>query len=131
VWGVIWPTQRKAIANAQAVVAGGTGTPPEAKEVRRAACASRTNTLLSIPMLWFMASTSHFAGIGGFDSSEGGKRAIWIIVIVAVAAIAEAIALSTPAAGKPQAWHIDDHRRTIISGLVLTVVLYLVWEGLF
>lgn len=131
VWVVIWPAQKRAIANARNVLAGGepdAGLPPVA---RKAACASRTNTLLSIPMLFFMVATSHLAGFGGFDTGEGGDRAIWWLVIVVIAVVTEGIALSSPAAGKPQAWHIDDHRRTIIAGFVITVVLYAVWEGMF
>ena len=131
VWLVIWPAQKRAIANARNVLAGGeadAGLPPVA---RKAACASRTNTLLSIPMLFFMVSTAHLAGFGGFDTGEGGDRAIWWLVVVAIAVVTEGIALSSPAAGKPQAWHIDDHRRTIIAGFIITVVLYLVWEGMF
>src|SRR5688500_13318592 len=95
VWLVIWPAQRRAIANAQNVIAGGeadAGLPPL---LRRAATASRTNTFLSIPMLFFMVAAGHLLG-GTYDTSEGGKRAIWYVVILAVGAIAEAIALSAP-----------------------------------
>ena len=46
-------------------------------------------------------------------------------------AIVEGIALSAPAAGKPQAIHIDKHRNTIIAGFALAIVLYLLWEILF
>jgi len=52
VWGIIWPAQKRIIA---ATVAG---TPPDAALARRAFLASRTNTWLSLPMLFFMA-TSH------------------------------------------------------------------------
>ena len=45
--------------------------------------------------------------------------------------IFEAIALSAPAPGKPQAWHIDSHKNTIILGVILTIVLYVVVELLF
>jgi uncharacterized membrane protein len=131
VWLVIHPAQRRAIANARNVLAGGeadAGLPPVA---RKAACASRTNTLLSIPMLWFMVTTGHFASSGAFDTSEGGDRLIWWLVIVVVAAVAEFIALSSPPAGATQAWHIDNHRNTIIAGFVIAAVLYLIWEALF
>ena len=52
VWGVIWPAQKRIIA------ATGAGTPPDAALARRAFLASRTNAWLSLPMLFFMA-TSH------------------------------------------------------------------------
>ena len=131
VWLVIWPAQKVAIASAQGVLAGREADPAAAAMARRAACASRTNTFFSIPMLFFMVATGHLAAFGGFDTSEGGKRAIWYVVVLAVVVIFEAIALSAPAAGKPQAWHIDTHKNTIIGGFVVMVVLYLVMELLF
>jgi uncharacterized membrane protein len=53
VWGIIWPNQKKILGMVEA-------TADEiAKAKRTALLASRTNTLLSIPMLWFMAAQSH------------------------------------------------------------------------
>src|SRR5919112_3067471 len=52
VWGIIWPAQKRIIAATEA------GTPPDAALARRSFLASRTNTWLSLPMLFFMA-TSH------------------------------------------------------------------------
>ena len=126
VWFVIWPAQRRVIANAEGVLAGREADPSVPPLARRAACASRTNTLLSIPMLFFMIATSHFAG--GYDAAEGGDRAIWWIVVLVVAAVIEINALRSPAAGKPEAFYIDDHKNTIITGFALLVVLYVIWE---
>ena len=128
VWMVIWPKQKIFIANAERTAAGQEADPAAAPAARKAACASRTNTLFSIPMLFFMGATSHFAS--NFDASDGGKRAAyWLIVLVLVIAI-EAIAMTSPAAGSPLAWHIDSHRNTIIAGFVLAAVLYVLWEVL-
>ncbi|HVE65732.1 MAG TPA: urate hydroxylase PuuD, partial [Thermoanaerobaculia bacterium] len=52
VWGIIWPAQKRIIAG----TVSGTPAPPEL--ARRAFLASRTNAWLSLPMLFFMA-TSH------------------------------------------------------------------------
>ena len=53
VWLIIWPNQKKVLG---LVVA----TPEEkAKAARMAFLASRTNFMLSIPMLFFMGSSSH------------------------------------------------------------------------
>jgi uncharacterized membrane protein len=53
VWGIIWHNQKKVLGLVQA-------TPEEkAKAARVAFLASRTNTLLSIPMLFFMAAAGH------------------------------------------------------------------------
>jgi uncharacterized membrane protein len=57
VWGIIWPSNKKIIRGTLA------GTPPEnaAALARRAFLASRTNFILSVPLLFYMAASSHFA----------------------------------------------------------------------
>ncbi|MEO8188944.1 MAG: urate hydroxylase PuuD [Acidobacteriota bacterium] len=60
VWMIIWPLQKKIIA---ATIAAASGTPAPADQAlwaRRAFLASRSNTWLSVPMLFFMAAASHF-----------------------------------------------------------------------
>ena len=57
VWGIIWPNQKKVLGIKEA-------TPEEkAKAGRTALLASRTNTMLSIPMLFFMANSGHASGL--------------------------------------------------------------------
>ncbi|HEX9683411.1 MAG TPA: urate hydroxylase PuuD [Acidimicrobiales bacterium] len=131
VWFVIWPAQKVAIASAQGVLDGREPDPAAAAGARKAACASRTNTFLSIPMLFFMVATGHFSSFGGFDSSSSGDRIGWYIVIVVVAVLVEGNALAAPAAGKPAAWYIDKHQNTIIGGFVLLAILYGAMEILF
>jgi uncharacterized membrane protein len=60
VWGIIWPNNKKVINGTLA------GTPPAnaATLARQAFLASRTNFYLSIPMLFFMAATSHYPILG-------------------------------------------------------------------
>src|SRR5579871_6036397 len=57
VWGIIWPNNKKIIRGTLA------GTPPEnaAALARQAFLASRTNFFLSVPLLFYMAASSHFA----------------------------------------------------------------------
>jgi uncharacterized membrane protein len=56
VWVIIWPNQKKVLGMV-------TATPEEKTRAARIAfLASRTNTMLSIPMLFFMASASHAPG---------------------------------------------------------------------
>lgn len=129
VWAVIWPAQQRVIANAEGVLAGREPDPEVPALARRAACASRTNTLLSIPMLFLMVATSHFAPV--FGLTGGGDRVVWWLAILVIAVAAEGIALSSPPVGAPQAWHIDQHRNTIIAGFGLLVVIYLLMEILF
>jgi uncharacterized membrane protein len=57
VWGIIWPNQKRVLGLVPASDA-------EKKTcARRAFLASRTNTLLSIPMLFFMSASSHGGGL--------------------------------------------------------------------
>jgi uncharacterized membrane protein len=132
VWLVIWPAQRRAIANAQNLLAGGeadAGLPPV---MRQAATASRTNTFLSISMLFYMVGAAHlFGDASHWDTSEGGKRVLWYVIVIAIAAVAEAIALKAPPVGDNLSKHLDDHKVTIASGFALTLVMYLLMEAIF
>ncbi len=59
VWLVIWPNNKIIIENAVKVAKGEQPVPGIADLASRAAVASRTNTLFSIPMLFFMNAASH------------------------------------------------------------------------
>ena len=59
VWGIIWPNQQKVLGMKEA------SAEEKAKSARVALLASRTNTMLSIPMLFFMASSGHASGLFG------------------------------------------------------------------
>jgi uncharacterized membrane protein len=60
VWGIIWPNNKKIIRGTLA------GAPPANAAVlaRQAFLASRTNFFLSVPMLFFMAASSHYTILG-------------------------------------------------------------------
>jgi uncharacterized membrane protein len=61
VWMIIWPLQKKIIAATKATAESGAPAPADQpKWARRAFLASRTNSWLSIPMLFFMGAASHF-----------------------------------------------------------------------
>lgn len=65
VWGIIWRAQKKIIAWTADNAAKGTPIPPEAAALgRRAFLASRTNAWLSLPMLFFMGTASHWPLFG-------------------------------------------------------------------
>ena len=61
VWFVIWPNQKRALGIVEADAAS------KAKSARTAMLFSRTNTLLSIPMLFCMIAQQNggFVGFGG------------------------------------------------------------------
>ncbi|HLF07255.1 MAG TPA: urate hydroxylase PuuD [Thermoplasmata archaeon] len=54
VWFIIWPNQKKAIFAVESKQA------PDPKWGKTALMASRTNTVLSFPMLFFMAASAHY-----------------------------------------------------------------------
>ncbi|MEO1881330.1 MAG: urate hydroxylase PuuD, partial [Methylococcales bacterium] len=60
VWLIIWPNQQIVIASATQVSDGGEAIPEAAGALATAGLASRTNTLFSIPMLFFMGASSHY-----------------------------------------------------------------------
>lgn len=138
VWLVIWPNNKIVIANAEGVAAGREADPNAAAAGRRGLLASRTNTIFSIPMLFFMAATSHFvagneSGAVEFSSVAGGDRALWWIVAILVIVVLELIALGKLGGYGPggNTKHLDTHRNAIILGFVLSVVFYLLFEICF
>jgi uncharacterized membrane protein len=130
VWLVIWPNQKIIIASERAKLAGQEGDPRQPDAAKRAARASRANTLFSIPMVWFMIFTSHFSAFG-FDEPEGGTLiAAWIIFLV-VWIFIELSALGL-LGGLDNGFNknvFDKHRNTIIAGFVVWAILFIgAWE---
>lgn len=120
VWFVIWPNQKIVIQNATQVAAGQAALPQAADAGARANVASRTNTLLSIPMLFFMGAASHLP----LPVSENSNLMIlWILIFVIWAAI-EYNAL------KGKTYQImTTVKQVITSGFILSFILIgLVWS---
>jgi uncharacterized membrane protein len=64
VWYFIWPNQKKIIAATTDTVQNGTPAPPDQpKWARTATLASRTNVMLSSPMLFFMVAAGHLPSL--------------------------------------------------------------------
>lgn len=119
VWFVIWPRQKKIIAAANGEKID--GVPAMA---RRAFIASRTNTLLSIPMLFFMASAVHLQ----VSNVTAEKLNLWIIITTVVFLLIEANALlssNDPAAKPATVKPIETVKGVIHSGFLLTILLYI------
>ena len=89
VWLIIWPAQRIVIASTDAVLGGGEADPAAAGALARAGLASRTNTLFSLPRLFFMGASAHLSGSGRLPmSSEGGVSELaMLLTLLIVAAI--------------------------------------------
>jgi uncharacterized membrane protein len=131
VWFVIWPNQKIVIANAERVAGGAEPDPAAAPAARKGALASRTNTMFSIPMLFFMAATSHFAPL--FNTTQGSHRAIYYVVVLVIAVFFELNALGVVGgyAPSPTRKFLDDHKQTMIVGFAIWVVLMIFWQALF
>ena len=113
VWFVIWPKQK-------IVIAGAPGAP---QALARAGCASRTNTLFSVPMLLFMVSTTHLGGAGS-QVFTGSMNTL--IVGGALIALLELNALL----GAPKYVMITSVRQVITMGFVLSAILAVIIETL-
>ena len=119
VWFIIWPAQQKVIANAENVAGGGEPDPAAAAAGGRAGMASRTNTLFSIPMLFFMGSASFLP----WFNNAGNLLPYWIVAL-AIIFFAEIQALIGPGAATQKP--LTSVSGTIHAGLVLTLILFLV-----
>ena len=87
VWLIIWPNQQTVIASNNQVIGGGEALPEAAGSLGKAGLASRTNTLFSIPMLFFMGASAHLSGVGRIPiTSEGGTSQLAIILTLVIIA---------------------------------------------
>jgi uncharacterized membrane protein len=113
VWLIIWPNQKIVIASAEKAAEGGEADPAAAGALAKAGLASRTNTLFSIPMLFFMASSVHLAQL---------MTASTVAMVVSLAVV---IALEINAIVGKQG-PMTSVKGVIHMGLLLTLVLYLI-----
>ena len=118
VWFVIWPKNKIVIQNALDTAAGKPANPAAAAAGARGGLASRTNTLLSIPMLFFMGTASHMSWLPVPSSG----LVFWIVAI-AIMVLVEIPALAgTP--GKGAAKPLATVKGTLWAGFILTAVFY-------
>ena len=127
VWLIIWPNQQVVIASATQVAQGKEALPDAASRGQWAGFASRTNTLFSIPMLFFMGAASHFPSIIGATSS-GSLTAFWIISLVIIGVVELNGLVGNPkwTTKKP----LGSVAGTIWAGFILTAILYLLFFSL-
>ena len=125
VWLIIWPAQKIVIASTDKVLAGGEADPAAAGCLAKAGLASRTNTLFSLPMLFFMGASAHLSGIGRVPmSSEGGTSMLAIILTLAIILALQANAI------KGKTGPMTSVVGVIHSGIGLGAVLLLIVEFL-
>jgi uncharacterized membrane protein len=119
VWLVIWPNQQIVIASTNQVAAGGQALPAAAGAARRAALASRTNTVFSIPMLFYMGAASHYPSMVG----QSDSRAFYWILVFLIAGAVEANALFGTQG--PTKQPLDSIKGALWVGFLLTGILFL------
>ena len=121
VWFVIWPAQQVVIANAERVAGGGQADPTAAARGARAGMSSRTNTLFSIPMLFFMASASHLPSLANEADTGAGVGLYWVAALIVMLLVEANIFVGKAGTLKP----LTTVSGTIHAGLGLTLVLLL------
>jgi uncharacterized membrane protein len=130
VWLIIWPNQKIVIASAKQVAGGGAALPEAAAALGTAGLASRTNTLFSVPMLFFMGASAHYPHtfhLLAFIS------AVTLILLLEYNGAYPAIKNFGPISKLPAAGKMGPYASivgVIHCGLALTVILFLLLEFL-
>ena len=130
VWGVIWRNQKVVLANAAGVLEGKPADPGAAAAGRKAAMASRQNTLFSVAMLWFMVFRTH-AVYDSAPMSSGKTAAYWIIALIVIAILELNSLQLMPwkgAVGKGLNWCYESVQNVLISAFVLWAFFLIFWE---
>jgi hypothetical protein len=114
VWLVIWPSQRVVIESTTNVAQGKAALPDAAAKGAAALLASRSNTMFSIPMLFFMGAASHLSLHAPSNGDYMGALAAACVVV----GLLEFNAL------KGKLGPLASVRGVIHAGVGLTAVLY-------
>ena len=126
VWFIIWPAQQVVMASARQASKGGQAIPQAAARGQRSGFASRTNTMLSIPMLFFMGAAMH---LGVADPTTAGQKIGALVLLAVVMAATEINALvGTTGVGKKM---LGSLTQTFWAGFVLAAILYFGLETIF
>ncbi|MCY3566520.1 MAG: urate hydroxylase PuuD [Gammaproteobacteria bacterium] len=125
VWLIIWPNQQIVIASNRQVLDGGEPLAEAAVAQGKAGLASRSNTLFSLPMLFFMGASAHLGGVGRVPITlEGSASMIAIVLTLLIVALLEFNAI------KGKTGPITSVSGVIHSSVWLTAALVLIVEFL-
>jgi uncharacterized membrane protein len=119
VWLIIWPCQKVVIESTTNVAQGKPALPDAAAKGASALLASRSNTMFSIPMLFFMGAASHLTLAPPTDGSVPNYT-------TALGAATVLIALLEANAIKGKLGPLASVKGVIHAGLGLTAVLFAV-----
>jgi len=118
VWLLIWPNQKIVIASATAAATGGKADPNAAAAAAKAGLASRTNTLFSIPMLFFMAASNHLT----IMTDETSKFMLCAVLFGVIILALELNAI------KGKLGPLTTVKGVVHMGFILTIVMYAIIE---
>ncbi|MEC7370827.1 MAG: urate hydroxylase PuuD [Pseudomonadota bacterium] len=116
VWFIIWPNQQIVIASATQVAGGGEPLAEAASAAPKAGLASRSNTLFSIPMLFFMGSSAHMPTSMLLDEVSTSTASLIAVFVIILALEINSI--------RGQLGPMASVKGVIHCGLLLTAVLY-------
>lgn len=116
VWLIIWPNQKILIQSNQSISNGGAALPEAGAAAPKAALASRTNTLFSLPMLFFMGSSAHLPH-GWVMSPESLAALVVALIIILILEINAILGRVGPMASISG---------VLTCSVILTAVLYLI-----
>jgi uncharacterized membrane protein len=114
VWLVIWPNQKVVIESTSLAAQGKPALPNAAASGAAALLASRTNTMFSLPMLFFMGAASHLP----LPSTEGTDFTNALLLATLIIAALEFNAV------KGKIGPMATVKGVIHAGVALTVVLF-------
>src|ERR1041384_6893500 len=129
VWFIIWPNQQVVMKSAEQVATGGQAIPDAAARGTRGGIASRTNTMLSIPMLFFMGAASHLAMANPVSGGQKWGALILLAVVIVLVEINALVGPAAPATGGKKI--LATLSGTFWAGFILTAILYVVLAMLF
>ena len=122
VWFIIWPNQKVVIKSNESLKDGGQADPNQGSAAAAALLASRTNTLLSFPMVATMVSSTHVGGgFGGGITAESYGMFI-LLALILIVELNSIFGKMNPL--------IKSVQGVIGSGIVLTVVTLLLLKFL-
>ena len=113
VWFVIWPHQKVVIQSATQAASGGQAIPTAAASAGKALLASRTNTMFSVPMLFYMVAAPHLP----IEMDLSKTTMYWIFLALVLGGL-EINAL------KGKLGPITSVKGVITSGFILTAIIY-------
>jgi len=119
VWLIIWPAQKIVIASAKQVAGGGEPLAAAGTALAKAGLASRTNTLFSVPMLFFMASSVHLGQLQTSVHSTGLTSIVLVFGLIIALALNGVVGKTGP---------FTSVKGVISSGFLLTAILYILVE---